>query len=43
MYGEFTSHLDGYEKYVVNSVRLDAEQTAEAVSKKMETGELRVR
>jgi adenylate kinase family enzyme len=42
MYGEFTSHLDGYEKYVVDSVRLDAEQTAEAVSKKMETGELHI-
>ena len=43
MYGEFTSRLDGYEKYVVDSTHLNAGQTAEAVYKKMEVGELRVR
>ena len=43
MYGEFTSHLDGYEKYVVDAAHLNAEQTADAVYKKMEVGELRVR
>jgi len=43
MYGEFTSHLDGYEKHVVDSACLDAGQTAEAIYKKIEVGELRVR
>ena len=43
MYGEFTAHLDGCEKYVVDSAHLDAGQTAEDVYKKMEVGELRVR
>jgi len=42
MHGEFTSHLHGYEKHVVDSTHLDATQTAEAVNKKMETGELHV-
>ncbi len=43
MYGEFTSHLDGYEKHVVDSTHLDAAQTAEVVCKNMEAGELQIR
>jgi adenylate kinase family enzyme len=42
MHSEFTAHLAGYEKYVVDSTHLDATQTAEAVNKKMEIGELRI-
>ena len=42
MHSEFTAHLAGYEKHVVDSTHLDATQTAEAVNKKMETGELHV-
>jgi hypothetical protein len=38
MHSEFTAHLSGYEKHVVDSSHLDATQTAEAVNKKMETG-----
>ena len=43
MYDEFTSHLDGYEKHVVDSTHLDAAQTAAVVCKSMEAGELQVR
>ena len=43
LHGEFTSHINGYQKHVVDSTHLDAGQTAEAVYKKMEAGELRVR
>ena len=43
MYGEFTSHLDGYEKHVVDSTQLDAPQTAETVCKSMDKGELQIR
>lgn len=42
MYGEFSSHLDGFEKYVMDSTHLDAAQTPEAVCKKMEAGESQV-
>ena len=42
MHSEFTAHLAGYEKHVVDSTHLDATQTAEAVNKKMEAGELHV-
>jgi len=42
MHGEFTSHLDGYEKHVVDSTHLDAAQTAEVVCKSMEVGELQI-
>ena len=43
MYGEFTSHLDGYEKHVVDSTQLDAPQTALTVCKSMDKGELQIR
>ena len=43
MYGEFSSHLDGYEKHIVDSTQLDAAQTAEVVCKSMEAGELQIR
>ncbi len=42
MHSEFTAHLAGYEKHVVDSTHLDATQTAEAVNKKVEAGELHV-
>ena len=43
MHGEFTSHLHGYEKHVMDSTHLDAAQTAEVVCKSMEAGELQIR
>ena len=42
VYREFTAHLSGYEKYVVDSTHLDATQIAEAVNKKLEMGELHI-
>ena len=42
MHSEFTAHRAGFEKHVVDSTHLDAAQTAEAVNKKIEAGELHV-
>ena len=42
MHGEFTSHLHGYEKHVVDSTHLDATQTAEGpVEIEVISGEVR--
>lgn len=43
MHGEFTAHVNGFEKYVVDSTHLDAEATAVLVCNKIQGRELEIR
>ena len=43
MHDEFSAHLEGYEKHVVDSTQLDVIRTAEVIREKLEAGQLIIR